>query len=137
MATATYRYLGTKQFLIDDQTGSGQLWRGHGDVQTIPAECEPRFLEVYGEVMELVSREGEAMLQPPAELVPAGTPYSTLSAEQIRALYQERTGKRANPRTGIPKLLAEIEQADLLAEQQAQTEAEVAGQADLLGGGQP
>lgn len=133
MATATYRYLGSKTYLIDDQTGSGQLWRGNGDEQPIPAECEPRFLEVYESVMELVSREGEPPPPSTTETVPPGTPYSTLSPEQIRALYQERTGKRANPRTAMAKLLAEIQQADLVAEQQAQADADSAGQADLLG----
>lgn len=140
MGNVVYRYLGEKTHVVDNQSGSGQVWRGQGDEQAIPERCEARFVEVYGDYFELVRREGEP--EEPGEPVPAGTPYSTLSPEQIRALYQERTGKRAHPRTGLAKLLAEIQQADALAENQAgqQEQAESqsqAAQADLLGGSPP
>ena len=118
--TVLYEYIGPKKVFFDRHAGTATVWNGKGDIQGIDPSFVPRFDEIYvdcdpptGAQMRRITSKLEATkAKVDKKVVPAGTPYSGYSYEQLRGLYVQKVGQHAKPGLSASDLIASIQKAD-------------------------
>jgi hypothetical protein len=127
-----YEYIGPSAFFVDRHSGSGCVWigkgrmgeatldelRSAGNIKGVDPVFAKRFeaINVNCEVPQFrrITPKGvAAKAAPDADLIPTGTQYSGYSADQIRGLYIDKTGKRSTSEQTLAELVKEIQHADV------------------------
>ena len=118
MALVRYQYTGNAAWLLDSVTGSAQLWKGNGDVQSIQSRFCEAFDRIYGAYFERLDRPPKERPDESRFEVPMGTPYSSLSAEAIRLEYLRKTGIAPDDNMTMGEIIKRVVDIDALIEGQ-------------------
>ena len=119
MALVRYQYTGNAAWLLDSVTGSAQLWKGNGDVQSIQSRFCEAFDRIYGAYFKRLDRPPKERPDESRFEVPMGTPYSSLSAEAIRLEYLRKTGIAPDDNMTMADIIKRVVDIDALIEGQA------------------
>lgn len=105
MSTIKVRYIGVKPRQTDCLAGTGTVWNGPGDVQTVPLKAWEKFSK-HPTVYELVEEDAPAATASGATLADADAPPD-LKALDRDALFSMAHKRGLNPhhKLGRDKLL--------------------------------
>lgn len=97
------KYVGKKPFALDNVAGSGKLWNGNGDVQTVTAN-QAKILLKYPDQWALANAEDATMVDQPVTIeVETGT--DDQGQAQVEQVDTESLGKPLERMTK-PELVA-------------------------------